>query len=72
MEISTTPRKEKPKQLNPDAWVNNQTGKEALKRFTIDIPEGLHTRIKTTCASKGVKMRDEIIALLEKHFAGNV
>ena len=67
VEFSTRPKKEKP--INPDNWVNNQTGKEALKRFTIDIPEGLHTRIKTACASKGAKMRDEIIALLEKHFS---
>lgn len=72
MEFTTSPKKNKPEQLNPDAWVNNQTGKEALKRFTIDIPEGLHTRIKTACASKGVKMRDEIIKLLDKHFSGNV
>lgn len=70
VEFGPNPRKEK--QLNPDTWVNNQTDKEALKRFTIDIPETLHTRIKTTCASKGAKMRDEVIKVLEKHFSGNV
>lgn len=69
MEFSTSPRKEKQKPPNPDKWVNNQAGKDTLKRFTIDIPEGLHTKIKTACASKGVKMRDEIIGLLEKHFS---
>lgn len=38
-------------------------------RFTIDIPTDLHARIKSQCALKKVKMRDEIQALLEKHFS---
>ncbi len=39
-----------------------------MKRFTIDIPTGLHRRIKIKCVDKGVKMREEILELLEKHF----
>jgi hypothetical protein len=37
-------------------------------RFTIDIPTDLHARIKAFCALKRVKMRDEILVLLEEHF----
>jgi hypothetical protein len=38
-------------------------------RFTIDIPIELHARIKAQCALRKVKMKVEIQALLEKHFA---
>jgi hypothetical protein len=41
---------------------------EAMKRFTIDVPESLHRRIKIQCASQGLKMAAEIRALLDKHF----
>ncbi len=54
----------------PDEWV--ATGEKEpveLTRFTIDIPKTLHSQIKSKCALKGVKMRDEIMALLEKHFS---
>lgn len=68
IEFGTSPRKEKQDKLSPDKWVNN---KETLKRFTIDIPEELHIRIKTVCASKGMKMREEIIRLFEDHFSAN-
>ncbi len=37
-------------------------------RFTIDIPTELHRKIKSFCALKGVKMKEEIQILLEKHF----
>jgi hypothetical protein len=39
-----------------------------MKRLTLDLPASLHTRIKATCAIRGVKMVDEIRQLLEKHF----
>ena len=39
-----------------------------MKRLTIDIPERLHTRVKSQCAKRGTKMADEIRALLETHF----
>lgn len=41
---------------------------EPMKRLTIDVPVGLHTRIKSQCALRGVKMADEIRELLERHF----
>jgi hypothetical protein len=71
---STTP-------AEADAWVgasrgNEQAAKvetpvmpeEPMKRLTIDIPETLHTRVKSQCAKRGAKMADEIRALLETHF----
>jgi predicted DNA binding CopG/RHH family protein len=42
---------------------------EAMKRFTIDVPVSLHTRIKMECARRGVKMADQIREMLEKRFA---
>lgn len=51
-----------------DAWVEDRSAPDEMKRLTIDIPASLHTRIKTTCAQRGVKMADEIRALLHKHF----
>jgi hypothetical protein len=65
-------------QPSADAWVegrggtvsgNNSKDKEEITRFTIDIPTDLHARIKSQCALRKVKMRDEIQALLEKHFS---
>ena len=38
-------------------------------RYTIDIPTELHAQIKIKCALKGVKMNEELIRLLKKHFA---
>lgn len=67
-----------------DSWVETRAtvetseGQEAepqsetMKRLTFDIPENLHRRIKTQCASKGIKMTDELRLLLEKHFTDQV
>jgi len=41
---------------------------EAMKRFSIDVPLGLHTRTKTECARRGVKMADVLRELLEREF----
>jgi len=69
---------------NADAWVSGGLAKaeepapspvhaEAvhigrMKRFTFDVPEYLHRRIKARCAEKGVDMADEMRRLLEQHF----
>jgi hypothetical protein len=77
--MSTKPRKEA-QEITPDAWVSQgatittngiQTEKEATARFTIDIPVSLHARIKSQCALKRVKMREEVLDMLEKHFPLN-
>lgn len=65
--------------MTADEWINSAPNpehgnavapKEAIpkKRFTIDIPVDLHTRIKSQCAARGSKMNEEVLALLEKHF----
>ncbi len=54
-------------QPDADKWVENRAVEE-IKRLTLDLPAGLHTRIKINCALKGVKMADEIRRLLEQHF----
>jgi len=41
---------------------------ERMKRFTIDVPESLHRRIKAGCALRGVKMADYLRETLEKLF----
>ena len=60
-----------PKPATPasaDQWVDHRTS-EGTKRLTIDLPTSLHTRIKATCALRGIKMADEIRQLLEAHFS---
>lgn len=69
--------KPNPKQAaSADKWVDNRTTIETaeasetmpMKRLTFDIPEPLHRRIKTQCASQGIRMTDELRLLLEKRF----
>lgn len=58
------------KKITPDEWVESgKTEKPETTRFTIDIPTDLHARIKSQCALRKIKMREEIQALLEKHFS---
>jgi hypothetical protein len=67
--------------VDADSWVSASRGteqttvadvpvvpEEPMKRLTIDIPESLHTRVKSQCAKRGAKMADEIRTLLETHF----
>lgn len=77
--IGTNPRANKA--ASPDDWVkqgsttsepaHKDAERENYTRFTIDIPSDLHARIKSQCALKKVKMREEILGLLERHFAGS-
>jgi hypothetical protein len=63
---------------NADTWVTGAVDSEAnkppsqptekLKRFTFDVPESLHRRIKAQCAAKGVDMAEEMRHLLLEHF----
>ncbi len=59
--------------IGPDAWVEQRVLEapvkaEAMKRLTFDVPESLHRRIKSQCASQGIKMTDALRALLDEHF----
>ena len=42
--------------------------KEKMSRFTIDVPESLHRRVKMQCAGRGQKMADMMRELLEREF----
>jgi hypothetical protein len=57
-----------------DAWVRDREmpcRSEPLKRFTIDVPIALHTRIKVACAARGSNMADVLRGLLEREFPVN-
>ena len=82
--MSTKPNsKANGQEFNADAWVSqggavtatatqtDEIEKEATARFTIDIPVSLHARIKSQCALKRVKMREEVLAMLEEKFPVN-
>jgi hypothetical protein len=53
-----------------DNWVESRTttpppgAQEKMKRLTIDIPEKLHRKIKSDCATRGSKIVDEVRELL--------
>jgi len=79
--MSTKPKINAQKQLSADDWVSNgaaaatniiagqqEPDKEPTARFTIDIPVSLHARIKSQCALKRVKMREEVLSMLEGRF----
>ncbi|WP_332065679.1 hypothetical protein [Bartonella sp. CB189] len=53
-----------------DAWVESREGSkdERMKRLTIDVPESLHRLIKTSCASRGTKIADEVRELLSQKY----
>lgn len=53
---------------NESAEPRDRGERQPTTRFTIDIPTELHARIKVFCALKRVKMREEILLLLEEHF----
>lgn len=57
---------------NADDWVEKREIKtssiEINKRLTIDIPESLHKKIKSTCAINGTSIADEIRNLLKSKF----
>lgn len=41
---------------------------EPLKRLTIDIPIGLHKRVKSGCAAQGTTIADVVREYLERNF----
>ncbi len=67
--IGAKPTKVAGEVASAEQWVESgKTQTQGMKRFTIDVPESLHRRIKLQCAAQGLKMADEIRALLDKHF----
>lgn len=60
-----------PSRAGAEDWVKSgQAAPEApaMKRLTIDVSETLHRQMKSQCAARGVKMADEVRALLARHF----
>lgn len=56
----------KPQTITADTWVENRTTEnESLKRLTIDIPQGLHRRLKLLAASQSVNMADLVRGWIE-------
>lgn len=45
-----------------------EAAKEKMSRFTIDVPESLHRRVKMQCAARGQKMVNMMRDLLEREF----
>lgn len=68
------------KPATPDEWVQSASALpeqnssaapgpiEPMKRFTIDVPLQLHSRIKIECARRGLKMADVLRDLFEREF----
>lgn len=69
-QVAFKPRQPKDKTgaQNLDKWVNSANAKSETVRYTIDLPEQLHRRIKIQCASRGVKMNREVLMALNKYF----
>ncbi|MFL9828067.1 plasmid partition protein ParG [Rhodoplanes sp. SY1] len=72
-----------PGKTSPDDWVQSRAGgsvadreapapgparPEPMKRFTLDVTESLHKRIKAQCAVQGLKMADVLREILEREF----
>ena len=73
-------RPARPAQPEADAWVGGG-GAEAvasatkpakqpvpMKRLTLDIPEELHRRVKSGCATRGEKIADVVRRYLDAEF----
>jgi len=66
--------KQKPQPANLEeqtVWVTGKPSqeKEPMVRFTFDVPESLHRRIKIACAERGIKrVAVEMRRILEEHF----
>lgn len=57
------------KRPTADDWVQQKpAAEETIKRLTIDIPQSLHTRVKSQCVLRGVNMVDVVREFLEREF----
>jgi hypothetical protein len=57
-----------PASLDDFVGVPPATTGEKMKRFTFDVSESLHRRVKGGCAARGIEMADLMRAYLEKEF----
>jgi transcriptional regulator len=78
--VNFKPKPTKRKAETADEWVTGgatvtkiepeKQVKVKTTRYTIDIPVELHAQIKIKCFQQNVKMKDEILKLLQKRFGG--
>jgi hypothetical protein len=70
-----------PPSKSADAWVGQGVEPHLsaatpptvkMKRFTIDVPQDLHARVKVACAQRGLNMADELRRILEREFPADV
>jgi hypothetical protein len=69
-----------PAPKSADAWVGqgvephlaSAAAAVKMKRFTIDVPQDLHARVKIACAQRGLNMADELRRILEREFPADV
>ena len=70
--MKTIAFKSPPKPATSDEWVRSSSTPPVpappMKRFTIDVPLDLHSRVKVACAARSLKMADVIRDLLEREF----
>ena len=65
-----------PKPKSADEWIGGLRGapptrtapSEPMKRFTIDVPESLHMRVKLECTQRKAKMADVLREILDREF----
>jgi hypothetical protein len=70
-----------PAPKSADAWVGQgvephlssaPAAAVKMKRFTIDVPQELHARVKVACAQRGLNMADELRRILDREFPADV
>lgn len=66
-----TEEKKTNQEIKHNAKENNATENATveMKRITLDIPKSWHKQIKIYCAERELKMSEEILPLLKKHFS---
>jgi len=58
-----------PRAADADHWVKAaEAAGGQTKRLTIDIPLGLHTRVKSQCALQGLQIAEVVRDLLDRRF----
>ena len=75
--IPTKPKRNESEQQKLDNWIAGKDNHPEVieepklkktKRFTIDVPEELHRRVKTACVIQGKKMNEVLIDILQREF----
>ena len=62
------------KPVDPDEWVKEKPKATAEKqaRLVVDLPMGLHRKLKGKCGMEGLTIKDVINNLLEQYVEGKI